>query len=115
MFTPKKTSNTISISEIKGLAEDGYGDMVKAVIDIQSETIVWNTEMHVDAEQILLSEGSLQADLWGFNIYPDASEGNFIEFDSMINIRPKQGNRSRYVESQEIRDKILEILKRKII
>ncbi len=62
--------------------------------------------MHSDLEGLLLGEGSLQEALWGINLYPEAEDEDFLEFDSLINIRPRQGNRSRYVENEEIREKI---------
>lgn len=63
-------------------------------------------ELHSDLERFLLENGSVQEDLWGFNIYPQMEGEDFIEFDSLINIRPRQNNRSRYVESEEIRERI---------
>jgi hypothetical protein len=66
--------------------------------------------MHADEEAFLLEQGSLQQNLWGINIYPNLEMPNMIEFDSMINIRPNQNNRSRNVEDEIIRKKILEIV-----
>jgi len=65
-----------------------------------------DAELHSDLEGLLLGEGSLQEALWGINLYPEAEDEDFLEFDSLINIRPRQGNRSRYVENEEIREKI---------
>ena len=67
--------------------------------------------MHVDEEGLLLDEESEQSDLWGINLYPDQfGTDSFIEFDSMINIRPLDGNRSRYVESKEIQSEVISIV-----
>ena len=96
----------ISIEELKVVADQLYGDMVKAVADVRNGLIAIDAELHSDLEQILLENGSNQEDLWGFNIYPEMEGEDFIEFDSLINIRPRQNNRSRYVESEEIREKI---------
>ncbi len=98
----------ISISDLKKLAENIYGDMIKAVADIQKNIVVVDAELHVDEEQYLLENGSRQNDLWGFNLYPDDyGTEEFIEFDSLINIRPSQDNRSRNVEDENIRRQIM--------
>lgn len=104
----------ITNDELRALASNYFGDMVKAVADINKEILCVDAELHADMEQYLLSNGSQQSDLWGFNLYPDENGDDFIEFDSMINIRPYNNNRSRDVESQEIRNKIIEIVNKKI-
>lgn len=68
-----------------------------------------------DEEALLIQAGSRQKDLWGINIYPESEGDDFIEFDSMINLRPSQGNRSRGVDHTETREKILEIVRRMIV
>ena len=60
-------------------------------------------ELHADEEATLLEQGARQADLWGINIYPDLPADERIEYDSMINVRPAQGNRSRLVDDRAIR------------
>lgn len=89
-----------------------FGSLVKAVIDIRKEVIVLDAEMHADEEGFLLEQGSKQQDLWGINLYPRNDAADFIEYDSMINLRPSQGNRSRGVEDAKIREKIIEIVKK---
>ena len=69
-------------------------------------------ELHADEEELLLTDGSAQVSLWGINIYPDAGNEGWIEFDSMINLRPSQGNRSRDVEDSQLRQRIVEIVLR---
>lgn len=85
-----------------------FGDMVKAVVDIERKIIGVDAELHADIEQTLLGQGSSQYDLWGINLYPEMDGEDFIEFDSMINIRPGQGNRSRDVQDADTRQKIVE-------
>lgn len=87
-----------------------FGDMVKGVVDIDERKIALDAEMHADLETLLLQEGSLQKNLWGFNLYPELEGDDFLEFDSLINIRPNQGNRSRGVEDPAIQEKIKEII-----
>ncbi len=110
-MTTMKITDNISLDEIRKLAEGSFGDFVKAVIDIERNVISIGGELHSDEESMLLDDGSRQEDLWGINIYPDLPEDKRIEFDSMINIRPRQNNRTRGVDSPEIREKILQILK----
>ena len=102
----------ITKGELKGMAESMFGDLVKAVVDIRQEIMVVDAELHADQEALLLERGSNQADLWGINLYPDLSEDQFVEFDSMINLRPSQDNRSRGVEDTSIRERILAIVDR---
>lgn len=68
------------------------GSLVKAVVDIQREVMVIDAELYADEESYLLEEGSKQEHLWGINLYPDMfGEQSWIEFDSMINLRPGMG------------------------
>ena len=73
-------------------------ELVKAVVDIEQGIMAIGGELHADEEQVLLENGSLQENLWGINLYPDDTTEEWMEFDSMINIRPRQGNRSRTLE-----------------
>ena len=105
----------ISKEELRQIAERTFGDMVKAVVDIAKEIVMIDAELHADIEQNMLENGSNQEDLWGINIYPDGFDDNgIVEFDSLINIRPWQNNRSRYVNDENIRKKIVEIVENKI-
>ncbi len=106
-----KQVETISVNELQSLAENMYGNIVKAVVDIDKKIMVIDAEMHVDEEQFLLENGSLQNSLWGINLHPSKYGTNdFIEFDSMINIRPRQQNLSRNVEDLEIQNQIKNIV-----
>lgn len=91
------------------MAANGFGDMVKAVVDTDRELIAMDAELHSDLEALLLQNGSKQENLWGINFYPELKGDDFIEFDSMINVRPSQGNKSRGVENPEIRSKIIQL------
>lgn len=91
-------------------SENVLGGMVKAVVDIDKELLAIDAEMHADLEQLLLENGSSQDTLWGINLWFEEEGEDFIEFDSMINIRPRQGNRSRDVESPENREKIRKVV-----
>lgn len=102
------------LAEIKQMASAGFGDMVKGVVDVQKELLAIDAELHADLEALLLEEGSSQKDLWGINLYPDLQGDDFLEYDSMINIRPSQGNRSRGVDDVAIQKKIADIVARRI-
>ena len=105
----------ISIQELKQMAQRMFDNVVKAVVDIEKEILAIDAPMHSDEEAELLKTGSKQENLWGINLYPDKSSKNdFIEFDSMINLKPGQGNRSRGVEDKKIRQKIITIVNRLI-
>ena len=99
-------TETLSMDELKKIAEARFGDMVKGVVDIEREVLALGGELHADEEALLLAEGSKQENVWGINLYPDRKGDEFIEVDSMINVRPAQGNRSRVVESMDIQKKI---------
>ena len=101
----------ISRDELRAIAKDQFGDLVKAVVDIERGIMAIGGELHADEEALLLSQGSRQEHLWGINLYPDKTGGDWIEFDSMINIRPSQENRSLNVENSEVRKKITSVIK----
>lgn len=111
----KQIDQPISKSELKLIAENSFGNMVKAVVDISRRIMVIDAGLHADEEAFLLSKGSKQVDLWGINLYPDMDGDDFIEFDSMINLRPNQKNMSRSVDNikiqQQIRNIIAELIK----
>ena len=100
----------ISKSELVEIARNQFGDLVKAVVDIEKEIIAIGGELHADEEALLLEQDSRQENLWGINIYPNQTGDDWIEFDSMINIRPSQGNRSRGVVDLGIQKKIKDIV-----
>lgn len=101
----------IYLSELEKIAAEQFGDLVKAVVDIEKKVMAVGGELHADEEKQLLDGGSEQKNLWGINLYP-AKFGTeeFIEFDSMINIRPSQNNRSRSVEDESMQKKIRELV-----
>ena len=103
----------VPLRHLAELAEAGFGDLVKAVVDIQGAVMAIGGGLHADEEAVLLDLGSAQGDLWGINLYPEQHEtGDWIEFDSMINVRPKQNNRSRSVEDPETQRRIVDLVNR---
>ena len=110
----KIATETIALSELKEMAGRMFGDMVKAVVDVERELIAVDAELHSDLEAMLLEDGSKQKNLWGINFYPELKGDEFVEFDSMINMRPSEDNRSRGVQSEAIRKKIMTIVTQKV-
>jgi hypothetical protein len=106
----KILDDIITIDELRQIAANTFGDLVKAVVDIDSNLIAIDAELHSDLEALLIEAGSEQNNIWGINLYPSLQDDDFIEFDSMINFRPSQGNISRGVDSPEIRDKIINVV-----
>jgi hypothetical protein len=103
----------VPLGHVAELAEAGFGDLVKAVVDVQTSVMAIGGGLHADEEAVLLDLGSAQVDLWGINLYPEQhGTEDWIEFDSMINVRPKQGNRTRSVEDEETRRRIVAIVNR---
>jgi hypothetical protein len=110
----KIINKKIKLTELKGMADLMFGNMVKAVVDIKKEIMVVDAELHSDEEALLIKEGSQQDDIWGINSYPDLPNKERVEFDSMINLRPRLGNRTRGIDDPEIRSKIISIVNRLI-
>jgi len=105
----------ISLSELTDMASNMFGSIVKGVVDLQNQSLVVDADMHADEEQFLIDRGSKQEDLWGINLHPDKYHSNeFVEFDSMINIRPRQHNPSRNVLDDEIRRQIITLVATKV-
>lgn len=108
-----KVVDNISITELSAMAEKMYGTLVKVDVDIAKDIFIVDMGMHADGEAYLMENGSSQNDLWGINLHPaDYGTEAFIEFDSMINIRPSQGNASKDVLDTEIRQEIINLVQR---
>lgn len=107
----KTVEHKISLEELKEMSKKMYGDLVKAVVDIEKGIMVVDAGMHADQEEFLLENGSKQEHLWGINLYPHkTSHIDWIEFDSIINIRPSFDNKSRSVDNPIIQKKIVNIV-----
>ncbi len=106
----QRIQEPIHRTDLQNMADKSFGNLVKAVVDIKKRVMVVDASLHADEEAILLSEGSLQSDLWGINLYPALFGEDFIEFDSMINLRPGQGNHGRGVDDPKIQKRIIELV-----
>ena len=99
----------ISLPDLKVMAESRFGNLVKAVIDVERKIMALDGELHADEEALLLENGSRQENLWGINIYPGKSAEEQIEFTSLINIRPSVGNRAIEIQDENIKQIIKKI------
>ncbi|MGD2116184.1 MAG: DUF5674 family protein [Acidobacteriota bacterium] len=99
----------IAPEELARLAELFFEDMIKYVLDVDRGVAAVGGELHADAEALLLEAGSEQRSLWGANYYPGVGEDACIEYTSLINIRPGQGNRSMEVQDPALRARIQEL------
>lgn len=100
----------ITESELREIAKDFYIDMIKGVVDIKQEILAMGGEYHVDANAILIKNGSKQQNIWGFNWYFDKTQDERIEYISLINIRPAQGNRAMEIQDASLRDAMKTII-----
>jgi len=74
--------------------------MIKIVVDTRRGLVAGGSDMHFECEQLLLEEGSEQDDLWGANWYTDEQA---VEFESVINLRPRLNQRSVIIQDPELR------------
>lgn len=109
----KIVRDSIGRSELSRMASEEFGDLVKAVVDVDQEIIAVGGELHADEEVVLVDQcGSKREHTWGINLYPKRSGDDWIEFDSMVNLKPGLGNRSRGVEDVSIQEKIKKVVKK---
>ena len=94
----------ITESELREIAKDSYTEMIKGVVDVERGILAMGGEYHIDANMVLIESGSRQQDVWGFNWYFDRTGDARIEYISLINIRPAQGNRAMEVQDVSLRD-----------
>ena len=104
----------VSREELKAIAQNTFGDMVKCVADIRRGLLAIDADLHADLEALLLQNGSSQENLWGFNLWVEEEGEDFIEFDSLINIRSWQNNPSRDILNPDVRDSIKAIVAKQI-
>ena len=106
----KIINKKISEIELRDIAKVFYVFMIKGVVDIEKEILSMGGEYHMDANNILIENGSIQKNVWGFNWYFEKSNDDRIEYISLINIRPMQGNKTMEVQDIALRDKMKSII-----
>lgn len=103
--------DNIQKAELKKIAAEWGGGFVKGVVDVEKSIMAIGGEFHADEEALLIErEESQRKNVWGVNLYPDREGEEWIEFDSLINIRPSQGNRSMSVEDNHTRERIKKVI-----
>lgn len=95
---------------LDALAKEWHVSLVKGVADISRAVVALGGEWHMDANSLLIEDGSEQKNLWGFNIYPKEHGDTAIEYNSLINIRPLQGNRSMEILDEETRKAVRKVV-----
>ena len=105
-MTIKIIKEKIILDELKKIAEENFGDMIKGAVDVEKKVVALGGEMHIDANEELIKTGSEQQNIWGFNIHINRPREDWLEFNSLINIKPAVGNRSMNIENETIRKKI---------
>jgi len=111
----KIIKDKIEIIELKEMSGKMFGNLVKAMVDVEKEIMAVDAPMHADLLEFLIEQENCESkNLWGINIYPEKKGEDFIEFDSMMNLKPGLGNKTRWIESEETRKKIIEVVKKLI-
>lgn len=103
-------NNKISIDEAKKLADGWYGTMIKGCVDIEQSRVALGGDYHIESSELLTKSGSKFEDVWGFNIRFEENPDGVLEFDSMVNLKPNFGNRSRGINNQEVSNKAREVI-----
>ena len=111
----KILDHKIDVEEVKKLADLWYGTMIKGAVDIEIGRVALGGDYHIEDSELLTSTGSKFEDIWGFNIRFEENPDGVLEFDSMVNIKPNLGNRSRNISNDEIIKKATEIIYKFII
>lgn len=102
-----KEVSTLTLDELRQIADDNGKDYVKAVVDVKRGIMVAGMRFHDEAVPMLEESGSVKGNLWGIRLRPDAwGTPTFVEYDSMINIKPEQDNTSTGVDDEGLRDAI---------
>ena len=110
---PEIIRERTSLEKLKEHAQATFYDMAKVVVDINRGILVIGGKMHADGEEMLLKDGSMQGDLWGANVYVDPmANGERIEYSSLINIRPRQGNRDMEIQNPSVKIQVQEVIKK---
>ena len=107
--------DVIAFADVRELAKEFYLDMIKGVADIEREIIALGGEYHIDANNVLTSKGSEQANLWGFNVHLEKKDNAWIECRSLINIRPAVGNRGMLIEDALLEKRVRTIVEKRIL
>lgn len=107
----KILTEKIGMKDVRSLTEQGYGTMIKGTVDVAQNKVALGGDYHIESCELLVKGGSKSEDVWGFNIRFEEDENGVLEFDSMVNIKPAQGNKSRDILDENITKKAEDIIK----
>lgn len=124
-MNPEIVRSRVAKARLDDVAADGFGDMVKVVVDVRRGVLALGGSLHADGEALLLDDGSAQDHLWGANVYLGKPREQQIEYTSLINIRPagtppwreaaaggpRQGNKTMTIEAPEIREAVATVIR----
>lgn len=104
-------ADTVSAQQLQDMLQT-LQTYIKLAVDVRREVLAGGGEMHADCEAALLEDGSRQEDVWGADWFP---ESRTVRFQSLINIRPKQGNRTMELTDTQLRQQIESIVKQRLV
>ena len=61
----KIITEILLLNDLKAMAASSFGNMVKAVVDVDRELLAVDAALHSDLEALLIETGSKQKNLWG--------------------------------------------------
>lgn len=105
----------IAKSYLKKFLDKPFKEVVKFVVDLDQQIIALGGELHSDAAEKLIRQGSDNRNLWGGNFYPLKSKKDWLEYSSLINLKPSQDNFAIDIKNQPIKKQINKIIKQLII
>ena len=112
----KIVKDNIALSELQEMALKMHGEFVKAVVDVEKEIMAVEAEFHADLmEALIQTELCEPKNVWGINIFPDRVGDDFVMFDSMINLKPGLGNRTRGITDAKVREKIIILINKFVV
>ncbi len=92
----------MSIEEVKKFAGNWYDSMIKGTVDIVKNKVALGGDYHIESCELLTQNGSTSENVWGFNIRFEEGVDGILEFDSMVNIKPSLGNKSRSILDEDV-------------
>ncbi len=102
----------LKADEIRVLAKETFGDMIKVVVDLDREILAAGGALHSDSEELLLEDGSKQDDLWGANYFPEKAPGKHVEYTSLINQYHPSNKKSQTIADPAIRERVSAVIAR---
>ena len=105
----------MNMDEVKTLASNWYDTMIKGTVDIAQNKVALGGDYHIESGELLTKHGSKPEDVWGFNIRFEEDSNGTLEFDSMVNIKPVLGNKSRSILDEEVSKKAESIIRSWIV